>query len=161
VEASRKLSGRDELRVAGGPDDLLERHLVVRAGARGRPGTCSWRSGAEDRRRSRRRPRPDSRGRIVQRASTDASIGDIFSGESPIIITRLSEESGWIICGGCETFGFACACVSCSLDELPRLGDAGPGWNSMVIDERPGTDSGAQDRRALHAVEEVGLQAAR
>ena len=33
-----------------------------------------------------------------------------------------------------------------------------PCSKSRVIDERPGTDSRAQDRGALHAVEEVGLE---
>jgi hypothetical protein len=48
-------------------------------------------------------------GRIVQRASTDCWIGLRWFDESPMIITRLSEETGWSIWGGAETLGFACA----------------------------------------------------
>ena len=34
---------------------------------------------------------------MTQRARTEVSIGDSLSGDSPIIITRLSEDSGWSI----------------------------------------------------------------
>ena len=55
---------------------------------------------------------PVSRGAIVQRACTDISIGDTSFDESPTISTRFVDESGCSICGGFDTCGSACACVS-------------------------------------------------
>ena len=55
---------------------------------------------------------PIRRGRIVQRAITDFSIGDSSFEESAIIITRLDDDSGCSIVGAFETFGSAWACVS-------------------------------------------------
>jgi hypothetical protein len=52
---------------------------------------------------------PIRRGRIVQRARTDSSIGESFSDDSPIIMTRLVDDSGWSICGGLDTCGRAWA----------------------------------------------------
>ena len=45
------------------------------------------------------------------------SISDTSSSDSPIIMTRLVDDSGWIITGGVPTFGSACACVmrSCTI----------------------------------------------
>ena len=37
---------------------------------------------------------PSRRGLMTQRARTEVSIGDNFVGDSPIIMTRLSEDSG-------------------------------------------------------------------
>jgi hypothetical protein len=50
-----------------------------------------------------------SRGRTVQRASTDNSVGDSSADERLTIMTRLAEDSGWIIWGGFVTFGRAWA----------------------------------------------------
>jgi hypothetical protein len=52
-----------------------------------------------------------SRGRNVQRAITDCSIGETVSEDSPIIITRLEDDSGWSSVGGFDTRGSACACA--------------------------------------------------
>ena len=68
------------------------------------------------------------------------------AGESPIIMTRLCEESGWIICGGLETFGLACAWVSCSCTSCRASMMSVPGSKSRTIDDSPGTDS---ERRTL------------
>ena len=54
---------------------------------------------------------PISRGLIFQRASTDMSISDTLPEDSPIMATRLTEASGWIMIGGLPTFGRACAWV--------------------------------------------------
>ena len=53
-----------------------------------------------------------SRGRTVQRAMTDCSIGESFSEESPIIRTRFEDDSGCSKVGGLDTLGSACAWVS-------------------------------------------------
>jgi len=42
---------------------------------------------------------------IVQRASTDNSIGDTVCEPTPTIMTRFVDESGCSICGGLDTPG--------------------------------------------------------
>ena len=73
-------------------------------------------------------------------------------------MTRLSEDSGCSICGGCDTFGFACAWVSCSWTSCRASKMPVPGSKSSTIDDSPGTDSERRTVDALRAVEEVGLE---
>ena len=49
----------------------------------------------------------------------------VLRGDSPIIITRLAEDSGWSITGGFETLGRAWAWVSRSCDHLARAQEVG------------------------------------
>ena len=50
------------------------------------------------------------------------SISDTVSEESPIFMTRLVDESGWIITGGAAQVGSAGVTVADALlHELPRL----------------------------------------
>ena len=110
VEASRKLSGETTCALPA----VLMTWLSVTFLSRSRSGsTCTWSCWS-------RMPQmatfatpgtPIRRGRIVQRAITDRSIGDSSSDESPIISTRLDDDSGWSSVGGSETFGSACAWV--------------------------------------------------
>src|SRR4029079_9479420 len=50
---------------------------------------------------------PDNRGTIVHRASTDISMADIDSDDSPTFFTRLADETEFKITGGLPTFGNA------------------------------------------------------
>ena len=53
-----------------------------------------------------------SLGPTVHRACTERSVSDIDAEARLTIITRLADDSGWIIWGGLATFGSAWACVS-------------------------------------------------
>ena len=87
------------------------------------------------------------------------SIGDRSSDDSPIIITRLVDDSGWSIAGGFETFGQRVRLRQPLLHHLARRGGRCPGSKTITIDDSPGTDCGA-DRRRGHgdAVEQVCLE---
>ena len=82
-----------------------------------------------------------SRGRTVHRASTDRSISDSVSRARLTIMTRLVDDSGWIIWGGLETFGSAWRLGQALLDHLPRAMMSVPGSKISTIDDSPGTDS--------------------
>ncbi len=84
---------------------------------------------------------PMSAGFIVQRASTPCWIGVSLSDDSPIIITRLAEDSGWSIVGGRETLGSAWACVSCSCTSWRPRNRSVSGSNTSTTEDSPGTDS--------------------
>ena len=91
----------------------------------GRPGPGAAGRACPRPRRSPRPARPSGAAASVQRAITDFSIGESSSEDSPIIITRLDDDSGCSIVGAFETFGSACAWVSRSCDELARPVDVG------------------------------------
>ena len=140
VEASRNESGDTScalpaVRMTWSSD------TCSRASRRGSTSTWSCRSRAPKMETLATPSMPSRRGRIVQRASTDASIGDMPFGSRPIIITRLCDDSGCSICGGCDTFGFACACVSCSWTSCRASKRLVRGSKSSTIEDSPGTDS--------------------
>ena len=84
---------------------------------------------------------PISFGRTVHRASTESSIGLSFCDESEIIITRLVDDTGWIICGALPTLGNACGCDRRSDTSWRARRMSVPRSKSIVIDDRPGTES--------------------
>ena len=56
-------------------------------------------------------------------------------------MTRFVDDSGCSICGGFETFGSACACVSRSATTCRARKMSVPGSKTRRIRDRPGTDS--------------------
>ena len=84
---------------------------------------------------------PTRWGRIVQRASTDSSIGDSSLDDSPTISTRLVDDSGWSICGGLDTWGSACAWIRRSCTTWRARSGSVPGSKSSSIRDSPGIDS--------------------
>ena len=119
--------------------------------------TCNWRSRCPQIATFATPGTPVSRGLIVHRARTDSSINESSSDERPIIITRLVEDNGCSISGGCDTFGRACAWVRRSGDDLPGLLHVG----ARLEDKLDGGQSGDRLRTDLvqprDAIEEVGL----
>ena len=81
------------------------------------------------------------RGRTVQRASTESSTGVSLRDESVIIITRLVDETGWIICGALPTVGKACGCERRSETSWRARRMSVPRSNSSVIEDSPGIES--------------------
>ncbi len=86
------------------------------------------------------------------------SISDTSCEDSATIITRLVDDSGWIIAGGFETFGSACAWVSRSATTWRAWRRSVPGSNIRTIEERPGTDSESIVLEPRDAVQEVRLE---
>ena len=103
---------RDDLRVAGRRDDLVERHVAVAQALGVDLDLQLLVAHAPDRRRWRRRGRPSAAGASSSARSPTSRSATARSEESPIIITRLDDDSGCSIVGGLETFGRACAWVS-------------------------------------------------
>jgi hypothetical protein len=103
--------------------------------------TCSWRSRCPNDDTLATPSTPISRGLIVHRASWEISISDSFDDDSPIIIVRLVDDTGWSICGGFDTFGRACACARRSWTACRARKRLVPGSKISVIDDSPGTDS--------------------
>ena len=101
---------------------------------------------------------PINRGRIVQRARTDRSMSDRSLEVTPIIITRLAEDSGWSIAGGFETLGRAWAWVRRSGDHLPRPQEIGARLEDHDDRRQPGQGLGAQDVHPRQTGEQVGLE---
>jgi hypothetical protein len=84
---------------------------------------------------------PISRGRIVQRASTDCSISDSRSDDIPNAMARLDEETGSSITGGFDTLGSACDWVIFSATSWRARYRSVPGSKIITIDESPGIES--------------------
>ena len=101
---------------------------------------------------------PIRRGLIVQRAITDCSIGETRSEDSPIISTRLDDDSGWSSVGGFETCGSACAWRQALLHELAGAVDVGPGLEHEHDRRQAGQRLRADDVDALDPVQQVGLE---
>ena len=101
---------------------------------------------------------PISSGRTVHRASTESSIGLSLCDESEIIITRLVDDTGWIICGALPTFGNACGCDSRSDTSWRAREDVGAALEEHR-DRRQARHRVRADRLdALDAVEQVLLE---
>ena len=111
------------------------------ASSAGSTRTWSWRSRWPQTETLATPSTPMRKGRIVQRASTDMSISETVSDESPIIITRLSDDSGWTIAGARETLGSPWAWVRRSWTTWRAWKRSVPSSNSITTDERPGIDS--------------------
>ena len=127
--------------VARRADDLVERHALRAAAPSGRPAPGAAVLADPTPRRSRRPGCPSAAGRIVQRARTPRSMSDRSSEDRPIIISRLVDDSGWIICGGRETFGRAAAWVRRSFTTCRALPGSVPGSKMSSIFDIPGSDS--------------------
>jgi hypothetical protein len=84
---------------------------------------------------------PISRGRTVQRASTESSIKDSSLDDSPTIMTRLVDDSGWSIWGGLDTRGRACAWVRRSCTTCRARSRSVPGSKISSTRDSPGRDS--------------------
>ncbi len=84
---------------------------------------------------------PMRRGRIVQRAITDFSIGEMRSDDSPIMSTRLEEDSGCSSVGGFDTRGSACAWARRSCTSWRARYTSVPGSKTRTIEDRPVRDS--------------------
>ena len=95
---------------------------------------------------------------MVQRASTEVSMGVSPAGEIPIIMTRLCDESGWIICGGLETFGIGVRLGELLLHELARVHDVRAGLEEQDDRRLAGDGLRAQDADPGRPVEQVGLE---
>ena len=110
VEASRKLRGET---IWAFPAVLMTWLSVTprRRSFSGSTWTCSSRSRSPQIATFATPATPMRRGLTVHRAITDRSTLDNPSDETPIMSTRLEDESGWSIVGGRETFGRACAWV--------------------------------------------------
>ena len=101
---------------------------------------------------------PISRGRTVQRAITDCSIGESSFEDSPIISTRLDEDSGGSSVGGFETFGSGVRLGQALLDELAAAVDVGPGLEDEHDRRQAGKRLRADHVDALDAVQQVRLE---
>ena len=84
---------------------------------------------------------PISRGLIFHRASTDMSISDSCFELRPIIMTRLSEATGWIMIGALPTAGSAWACDSRSCTACRARSTSVPRSKTRSIEESPVMDS--------------------
>ena len=91
-----------------------------------------------------------SRGRILHRASTDISITERSSEDSPAIMTRLVDDTGCNIAGGLETFGRACAWVICSCTTWRAAKRSVPGSKMSSIEDSPGIDFERNGDQLLH-----------
>ena len=110
VEASRKVNGETHVAL---PAVLMTsiRSNPLALSTAGSTCTCNCRSRSPNTETLDTPGTPISRGRIVQRVSTDWSISDCVSEESPSTMALLDDDTGSIITGGLDTFGSACACV--------------------------------------------------
>ena len=149
---------RDELRVAGRPDDPVQRDVLVAQAlgvdehlqlpvALAEDGHVGDALDAEQARADR--PAREHRGLDLRHA---------LAARGRSSACGSAEDSGCSIWGGCDTFGFACACVSCSWTSWRASRMVGAGLEEQ--DDRRHARDGlrAQDRRALGAVEQVGLE---
>ena len=85
---------------------------------------------------------PISRGLIFQRASTDMSIRDTSLEESPTIMTRLVDDSGWSMIGALDTLGIPPGAWSRrSWTSWRAASTSVPGWKISSIRDSPGRDS--------------------
>ena len=109
----------DPRRVAGRPDDV-DQVTPLACSAAGSTWTCSWRSRSPNTDTFDTPGTPISRGRMVQRVSTDWSMSDCVGDDSPSTMARLADETGSIITGGLDTLGRACGLRHPFGDQLPR-----------------------------------------
>ena len=84
---------------------------------------------------------PSSLGRIVQRASTDISMGETSSERNPTTRTRLEDESGWTITGGSVRCASRPCWVSRSWTTCRASRRSVPGSKISVMEDSPFTDS--------------------
>jgi hypothetical protein len=140
VEASRKVRG-DTARALPAVSTTWLRVMPCSRSRSGSAWTWSWRSRWPQMATFATPGTPIRWGRMVQRASTDSSIGVSFSDDSPIIMTRLVDDSGWSICGGLDTWGRAWAWMSRSWTTWRALSGSVPGSKIISIRDSPGTDS--------------------
>ena len=101
---------------------------------------------------------PIRRGRTVHRAITDCSIGVSSVEDSPIISTRLDEDSGWSRVGRFGHVGQGMGLGQPLLDQLPGLIDVGAGLEDQDDRGQARHRLRPDDLDALHAVEQVGLE---
>src|SRR5437016_8162817 len=77
-----------------------------------------------------------SRARIVQYEIIDISIRDRVSDESPIFMTRLVDDTGWIITGGAAHVGIVGITVSTRSETTCRARSRSvPGLNRSSMEE--------------------------
>jgi hypothetical protein len=140
VEASRKVKG-DTHRALPVVSTTWLRVTPCSRSRSGSACTWSWRSRWPQMATLATPGTPINRGRIVQRASTDSSIGDSSLDDSPTIMTRLVDDRGWSICGGLDTWGRACAWVRRSCTTWRACSRSVPGSKISSIRDSPGIDS--------------------
>ena len=149
---------RDPQGVAGGLDHVAQRDAVAARIRSGSTWTWSWRSRWPQIATLATPGTLSSRGRIVQRASTDMSMSETSFDDRPTIMTRLDDESGWSIAGDFDTFGRACAWVSRSATIWRARSTSVPGSKYRTIDERPGDGLRVDLVEEGDAVEQVGFE---
>ena len=141
VDASRKLSGETSCALPAVRDDLLAASRGVAAALAGRPAPAAAGRAGPRSRRSRRRGRPSAAAGSSSARAPTARSGVSFCDESAIIITRLVDDSGCSICGGCRRSGARAPGSSRSCTSWRARRTSVPGSKSIMIDDRPGTDS--------------------
>ena len=159
VEASRKVSGETHSALPVVSMTWIERDARVAQPRRVDLHLQLPVALAPDRRRSRRPGRPSgAAGSSSGRAPTSRS-GTASSSESPIIITRLVDDSGWSIIGGFETLRQRVRLGQALLHHLARARRCRcPARRRRTIDDRPGTDSERMSSSHGDAVEQVLLE---
>ena len=114
VEASTNVNGDTHSALPVVSMTWLQRDTVLTLAA---PGPLAPAAADPAGPRSPRWPRPVGRAAealIFQRARMDKSMSDRSWRRGPIIMTRLSEDTGWTMTGGVPTWGSAWAWERCS-----------------------------------------------
>ena len=157
VDASRKVSGETTCALPA----VLITWLSVTFRSRSRSGstcTCNCWSRIPQTEMLATPGTPIRRGRTVHRAITDCSMGVSSVDDSPIIRTRLEEDSGWSRVGGLETLRQGMGLGEPLLDQLPGLIDVRAGLEDQDDRGQAGHRLRPDHLDALHPVEQVGLE---
>ena len=118
----------------------LERHALARAAAAGRPAPAAAARAGPRSRRWRRPGRPAAGAGSSSGPARDFSIGESACRRwrARSSARRLDDDRAAASCGGLETFGSACACVSRSWTSCAALEDVGAGLEDQHDRRQPG-----------------------